>query len=99
MRLLFLFVKQICCKWPCISEPISGYNWPVLTSVVTAGRDVKCPNAEEVVYTLKDKKCYEQIERAYSYASKLLLDLLIEEKELLARIRYGSMITPSISEI
>lgn len=48
---------------------------------------MKCPNAEEVVYTLKEKKYFEQIERAYSYASKLLLDLLIEEKELLARIR------------
>ena len=52
------------------------------------GRDVKCPNAEEVVYTLKEKRYYDQIEKAYSYASKLLLDLLIDEKELLARIRY-----------
>ena len=52
------------------------------------GRDVKCPNAEEVVYTLKEKKYYDQIEKAYSYASKLLIDLLIDEKELLARIRY-----------
>ncbi|XP_060602983.1 gamma-tubulin complex component 2-like [Ruditapes philippinarum] len=58
-----------------------------LNVVRQCGRDVKCPNAEEVVYTLKEKKYFEQIERAYSYASKLLLDLLIEEKELLARIR------------
>ena len=48
---------------------------------------MKCPNAEEVVYTLKEKKYYDQIEKAYSYASRLLLDLLIDEKELLARIR------------
>lgn len=58
-----------------------------LNVVRQCGRDVKCPNAEEVVYTLKEKKYFEHIERAYSYASKLLLDLLIEEKELLARIR------------
>lgn len=58
-----------------------------LNVVRLCGRDVKCPNAEEVVYTLKEKKYFEHIERAYSYASKLLLDLLIEEKELLARIR------------
>ena len=48
---------------------------------------MKCPNAEEIVYTLKEKKYFEHIERAYSYASKLLLDLLMDEKELMARIR------------
>lgn len=58
-----------------------------LNVVRLCGRDVKCPYAEEVVYTLKEKKYYDQIEKAYSYASKLLLDLLIDEKELLARIR------------
>ncbi|KAL4233344.1 Gamma-tubulin complex component 2 [Mactra antiquata] len=58
-----------------------------LNVVRQCGRDVKCPNAAEVVYTLKEKKYFEQIEKAYNYASKLLLDLLIDEKELLARIR------------
>ncbi|XP_052239668.1 gamma-tubulin complex component 2-like isoform X1 [Dreissena polymorpha] len=58
-----------------------------LNVVRQCGRDVQCPSAEEIVYTLKEKKYYEHIERAYSYASKLLLDLLMEEKELLARIR------------
>ena len=41
-----------------------------------------------MVYTLKERKYYEQIEKAYSYASKLLLDLLMKEKELNSRIRY-----------
>lgn len=59
----------------------------ILVVYVCVGRDVKCPNAQEVVYTLKEKTCYEQVEKAYNYSSKLLLDLLIEEKELLARIR------------
>jgi gamma-tubulin complex component 2 len=49
---------------------------------------VQCPFAEEIVYTVKERKYYDQIERAYEYSSKLLLELLVEEKELMARIRY-----------
>lgn len=55
--------------------------------MIISGRDVKCPSAEEIVYTLKERKYYEQIEKAYNYASKLLLDMLIDEKKLMARIR------------
>jgi gamma-tubulin complex component 2 len=51
------------------------------------GRDVKCPDAQEIIYTNKERQYVEHIEKAYSYASKLLLDLLIEEKELMARLR------------
>lgn len=58
-----------------------------LNVVRLSGRDVKCPSAEEIVYTLKERKYYEQIEKAYNYASKLLLDMLIDEKKLMARIR------------
>ncbi|XP_052809795.1 gamma-tubulin complex component 2-like isoform X2 [Mya arenaria] len=58
-----------------------------LNVVRQCGRDVKCPNAEEIVYTLKEKKYFEHIERAYGYSSKLLLNLLMDEKELMARIR------------
>ncbi len=56
-------------------------------NVLGPGRDVRCPQAEEIVYTLKERHYFEHIERAYNYASKLLLDLLMEEKELLARLR------------
>ena len=59
----------------------------LLSIRLISGRDVKCPNAEEILYVVKEKKYFEHIERAYSYASKLLLDLLMSEKELLARIR------------
>uniref|UniRef100_A0A2C9LH46 Gamma-tubulin complex component n=1 Tax=Biomphalaria glabrata TaxID=6526 RepID=A0A2C9LH46_BIOGL len=52
-----------------------------------AGRDVNCPFAEELVYTVKERRYYDQIERAYSYASQLLLTLLMEEKQLLARLK------------
>jgi gamma-tubulin complex component 2 len=40
-----------------------------------------------MVYTLKERRYYEQIEEAYDYASKLLLELLMKEKQLLGRIR------------
>ncbi|WAR08340.1 GCP2-like protein, partial [Mya arenaria] len=35
----------------------------------------------------EEKKYFEHIERAYGYSSKLLLNLLMDEKELMARIR------------
>lgn len=50
---------------------------------------MKCPFAEEIVYTIKERQYFEQIEKAYNYASKLLLDLLMEEKELMARLRWA----------
>ncbi|XP_076466365.1 gamma-tubulin complex component 2-like isoform X2 [Babylonia areolata] len=58
-----------------------------LNVVRLCGRDVNCPHAADMVYTLKERRYYEQIERAYDFASKLLLELLMKEKELLARIR------------
>ncbi|XP_059166589.1 gamma-tubulin complex component 2-like isoform X2 [Physella acuta] len=58
-----------------------------LNVVRQCGRDVKCPFAEELVYTVKERRYYDQIERAYSYASRLLLTLLLEEKELMARLK------------
>lgn len=51
------------------------------------GRDVTCPDAKEVLYTLKERAYVEQIEKAYYYASKVLLDFLLEEKELVSRLR------------
>lgn len=58
-----------------------------LNVVRQCGRDVKCPTAQEIVYTIKEKQYFEHIEKAYDYASKLLLDLLMEEKELMPRLR------------
>ena len=48
---------------------------------------MKCPHAEEIVYTLKERQYVEHIEKAYNYASRLLLDLLMDERELMARLR------------
>lgn len=47
-----------------------------------------CPDAKEVLYTLKERAYVEQIEKAYNYASKVLLDFLLEEKELVSRLRF-----------
>ena len=57
-----------------------------LNVIRLCGRDVKCPSAEEILYTLKERRYFEQIEKAHNYASKELLDLM-EEKELMSRIR------------
>jgi gamma-tubulin complex component 2 len=58
-----------------------------LNVVRQCGRDVKCPDAQEIIYTIKERQYFEHIEKAYNYASKLLLDLLVEEKDLMARLR------------
>ncbi|XP_019730012.1 gamma-tubulin complex component 2 isoform X2 [Hippocampus comes] len=58
-----------------------------LNVVRECGRDVTCPDAKEVVYTLKERAYVEQIEKAFNYASKVLLHFLLEEKELVARLR------------
>lgn len=62
-----------------------------LNVVRECGRDVTCPDAKEVLYTLKERAYVEQIEKAYNYASKVLLDFLMEEKELVSRLRWGLM--------
>ncbi|EMP37933.1 Gamma-tubulin complex component 2 [Chelonia mydas] len=58
-----------------------------LNVVRECGCDVTCPEAKEVIYTLKERAYVEQIEKAYNYASKVLLDFLMEEKELVAHLR------------
>eukprot|EP00061_Rhincodon_typus_P018780 g48100.t1 len=58
-----------------------------LNVVRECGRDVTCPDAKEVIYTLKERAYVEQIEKSYNYASKVLLDFLMKDKELLARLR------------
>ena len=56
---------------------------------LNAGQNVQCPNADEIIYTLHEREYVEKIEKAYSYASKTLLDLLMDERALMARLRYG----------
>ena len=51
------------------------------------GRDPKCPQAEEILYTLKERQYVDHIEHAYRYASKLLLDHIMDQRELMPRLR------------
>lgn len=58
-----------------------------LNVIRQCGRDVQCPDAEEIIYTLREREYVDKIEKSYNYASKTLLDLLIDEKDLLGRLR------------
>ena len=58
-----------------------------LNVIRNCGRDVVCPHASELAYSLHSRHLTEQIEKAYDYASKLLLDLLMSEKALLSRLK------------
>ncbi|KAL4841841.1 hypothetical protein H8958_016737 [Nasalis larvatus] len=58
-----------------------------LNVVRECGRGVTCPVAKEIIYTLQERAYVEQIEKASNYASKVLLDFLMEEKELVAHLR------------
>ncbi|CAB4000138.1 Gamma-tubulin complex component 2 [Paramuricea clavata] len=58
-----------------------------LNVIRQCGRDVQCPNAEEIIYTLREREYVDKIETAYNYASQTLLDLLMEEKDLMGRLR------------
>ncbi|XP_030831245.1 gamma-tubulin complex component 2 [Strongylocentrotus purpuratus] len=57
-----------------------------LNVVRQCGHDPRCPNAEEILYTLKERQYVDQIDKAYQYASKLLLQLLMDERELVQRL-------------
>ncbi|XP_074643157.1 gamma-tubulin complex component 2-like [Tubulanus polymorphus] len=57
-----------------------------LNVVRQCGRHVHCPHAIEILYTM-ECQYVEQIEEAYSYASTILLELLMKEKELMSRLR------------
>ncbi|EDO46105.1 predicted protein, partial [Nematostella vectensis] len=58
-----------------------------LNVIRQCGRNVQCPDAEEIIYTLREREYVEKIEKAYNYASKTLLDMLMDERELMARLR------------
>jgi len=51
------------------------------------GRDVVCPEAQHLVYSTRDRTYVDVIDRAYTFASRVLLDLLMHEKQLVERLR------------
>lgn len=57
------------------------------SNFAAVGQDVKFPGAEEIVYTMKEREYTEQIEKAYNFASKVLLDLLMQDRDMVGRLR------------
>jgi len=68
-------------------SPPGGGAGKYLNVVRECGWDVTCLEAKEVLYTLKERDYVEQIEKAYNCASKVLLNFLMEEKELVPHLR------------
>ncbi|PSN40194.1 Gamma-tubulin complex component 2 [Blattella germanica] len=58
-----------------------------LNVIRQCGKNVKSPQAEEIVYTIKERQYVEAIEKAYHFASKTLLELLMQENDLMGRLR------------
>lgn len=58
-----------------------------LNVIRQCGLAINCPHAQEIVYCLKERDYVDHIERAYEYASRTLLDLLMTERKLLYRLR------------
>ncbi|XP_069609154.1 gamma-tubulin complex component 2 isoform X1 [Ranitomeya imitator] len=84
------------CRYTIVQQQIPSFLQKVAEKILSTGKylnvvrecgcDVTCPDAKEIIYTLKEHAYVEQIEKAYSYASKVLLDFLMEEKELVAHL-------------
>ncbi len=62
-----------------------------LNVIRECGRDPKCPHAEEILYTLKERQYVDHIDHAYQYASKVLLYHIMEDRELMPRLRYANI--------
>ena len=58
-----------------------------LNVVHECGNKVSFPGAQEIIYNHNKREYAKQIEEAHSYASQLLLDLLMEEHNLTAHLR------------
>jgi len=58
-----------------------------LNVVHECGKTIESCDAREIVYDSTKKEFIDQIEKAHEYASKLLLDLLLEEYHLTSRLR------------
>jgi len=67
---------------------LNFYHLVAAFTFVFTGKNLKYPQAEEIVYTIKERKYVEAIEKAYHFASKTLLNLLMQEYDLLGRLRY-----------
>ncbi|KAG8186865.1 hypothetical protein JTE90_024109 [Oedothorax gibbosus] len=57
-----------------------------LNVIRQCGKTVSCPDAKAIVYTMRESQYVEYIEPAYHFASKKLLDLLMDDADLKRRL-------------
>jgi len=58
-----------------------------LNVIRECNRFVANPHQSKITYTHQEREFMEKIEAAYSFSSKLLLDMLLEEEQLMARLK------------
>ncbi|KAF4520783.1 hypothetical protein B566_EDAN011435 [Ephemera danica] len=59
-----------------------------LNVIRQCGKNVRSPQRERTEYTIKGRECERAIEKAYQFASKTLLEILLTEYDLIARLRW-----------
>ena len=83
-------------RYTIASEKIPSFLEHVATKILNAGKylnvihecgvEISYSGATELIYSLHNKQYVEQIEQAFVFASKKLLDLLIKEHDLIGRL-------------
>lgn len=83
-------------RYTIASEKIPSFLEHVATKILNAGKylnvihecgvEISHSGATELIYSLHNKQYVEQIEQAFVFASKKLLDLLIKEHDLIGRL-------------
>lgn len=83
-------------RYTIASEKIPSFLEHVAMKILNSGKylnvihecgvEISYPGATELIYSLHDKQYVELIEQAFVFASKKLLDLLINEHNLLGRL-------------
>ena len=63
------------------------FHFPEIYDIHGTGMKVKPPLVDQLVYTLDGSGYKEAIEKAYSYASETLLHVLMQDYDLLGRLR------------
>lgn len=58
-----------------------------LNVIQQCGYDIKFPTTERMVYSSEQHQYIEQTEKAYNYASKMLLKMLMDDCDLMGRLR------------
>lgn len=75
--------RQISISHVIIYNKTSSYNCPITLT----GKPISKTNTEEIKYSLREQNYSAIIQKAYSFASKSLLELLLKEYALMGRLK------------